>query len=90
MTYSELVVEVTKDIGSPRKIQRALVNRVLSSFMKVTKRALLSDQKVTLKGFGAFYTVVPKKKELFGGRVKPRGKPVMRFKESIHGKRKDS
>lgn len=85
MTYNELVSEVARDIGAGY-FTRAVVKRVLNSFAKVTKRTLKSDTKVSLRGFGTFYTVVPKKSPMFGGTTKPRGKPVIRFKETRHGK----
>lgn len=85
MTYNELVSEVARDIGTGY-FTRAVVKRVLSSMLKVTKRTLRSDSKVILHGFGSFYTVVPSNPKMFGGARKPRGKPVIRFKEARHGK----
>jgi nucleoid DNA-binding protein len=87
MTYNELVAEISDDIGYRALFTDAVVKRVLNSYIKVTKRALRSDPKVILYGFGVFYTVVPKKSVMFGGTKQPRGKPVIRFKEARHGRR---
>lgn len=86
MTYNELVEAIADDIGYRTVFTRPAIKRVLNSFRKVTKKALKSDRKVILQGFGAFYSVVPKKKALFGGTKQPRGKPVIRFREARHGK----
>ena len=99
MTYNELVSAIATEIGNrpfftldreggglKRIPTRAAVKRVLEAFLKVTKKTLKSDQKVSLYGFGVFYTVVPKKTAMFGGTRQPRGKPIIRFKEARHGK----
>lgn len=82
MTFTELIVEVAQDAGLPK----TEVARVLRSFIKVTKHALLSGADVRLRAFGVFYTVVPKKKPLFGGTRRPGAHPIVRFKETRHGK----
>lgn len=88
MTHNELVAQIAKEL--PRGITREIVGKVIKEFISVTRWALTltSDSKVMLHGFGVFYTVVPKKKPLFGGKTKPRTQPVIRFKESRHGKRR--
>lgn len=82
MTLTELIVEVAKDAGLPK----AKVARVLRSFVKTTKAALLSGERVNLRAFGAFYTVTPKPMALFGGQRRSSGRTIIRFKEARHGK----
>jgi nucleoid DNA-binding protein len=86
MTYNELVSEIARDIGHRALFTRVVVKRVLRSMAKVTEKTLKSDSKVILHDFGVFYTVIPKKSVMFGGTRKPRGKPVIRFKEARRGK----
>lgn len=86
MTHNELVATVTKRIGMPRRVPRSLVTVVLGTMATAVRDAVASGSRVTLKSFGVFYGVIPKKKEMFGGSRKPRGKAVIRFKEARHGK----
>src|SRR5690606_14054493 len=64
MTHSELIAEVAKDA----KLPRAVVAGVLRSFIKVIIPTLMSGASVRLRMFGTFYTVVQKKRPLFGGK----------------------
>jgi nucleoid DNA-binding protein len=79
MLYAELIAKVAEDCG----LSRYKVGQVLGSFIKVSTEALLSGSRVRLREFGTFYTLVSKRKTVFGKQVIAR--PVVRFKESRHG-----
>lgn len=50
MTKSQLIAEVAERIDVPKKRAEAIVNAVFDSM----KQALLSDDRIELRGFGSF------------------------------------
>jgi nucleoid DNA-binding protein len=78
MTTTEMVVEISKNTGLPKRE----VALVLRSFVATSKKALMSGERVTLREFGAFYTIVPKERALFGGKSAHSGRRIIRFKEA--------
>lgn len=68
MTITELIVEITKETGLPR----AEVAQVLQALIGVTKRTVLSGERLMMRSFGAFYPVT----------LKHRKHPIIRFKEA--------
>ncbi|NNG02394.1 MAG: HU family DNA-binding protein [Desulfobacteraceae bacterium] len=89
MNKRELVIEMSKEVGTQDAAQKAL-----DSFMKHVSAALKSGDPVTLTGFGTFKTVDQKPRDgrnpqtgetirIPGGR-KARFTPGKRLKESVN------
>jgi nucleoid DNA-binding protein len=70
------------EISVRADVSRKDAARMLRALAEVIQEVTLSGERVTLRSFGAFYSVVPKKKALFGGRRKPSSRPTIRFKEA--------
>ena len=68
MNITELVVEIAKETGLPK----TEVAQVLQAFIGVTKRTVLSGERLMLRSFGAFYPA----------KLKHRNRPIIRFKEA--------
>jgi nucleoid DNA-binding protein len=78
MTRSELVV----DIGKRTKLPRRIVAAVLEVLPVSIIEAIRAGESVTLPGFGAFYHVDLKPKELFGEGKKSALRRKIRFRQS--------
>jgi len=68
MTYRELVIELTHELGLPRRE----VRRLLRGFVAVTRRFLVAGHPVTVRGLGRLQRVVVAPRGKLNGRaVKP-------------------
>jgi nucleoid DNA-binding protein len=68
VNITELIVEIAKETGLPR----AEVAQVLQAFIDITKRTVLSGERLMMRSFGAFYPA----------KLKHRSRPIIRFKEA--------
>jgi len=78
MTRSELIQEVALHAGVSRKIAA----RVLSTLPRCLVDAVMAGESVTFPGFGVFYLIELKPKELFGEGKKSVLRRKIRFRQS--------
>jgi nucleoid DNA-binding protein len=78
MTRTELVAEIARRAGVPRKTVAA----VLDLFSYVTLHTMAAGEKVLFPGFGVFYPYEVKATKLFGGRRASVPRRKIRFRQS--------
>jgi hypothetical protein len=78
VTFVELVIAVAEDT----KLPKTKVDRVLRSFIKVTKAELLTGGDVRLRKFGLLYGTKVKGGTLYMGTMPPVKKYIIRFREA--------